>query len=142
MEGWSWIPEAGADAPPAAEAEPLPDATPASVRADPAAARGRRVSWELQFISLERADRVRTEFYEGEPFLLTRPSDGGGGFVYVAVPPDRLGEVEDLTPLERIRVVGRVRTGASALTGSPILDLVEVERRTGDAGGGAAPPAG
>ncbi|MBW3535199.1 MAG: glycosyltransferase, partial [Gemmatimonadetes bacterium] len=96
------------------------------VVADPDAHRGRLVSWELQFVSSERAETVRTDFYEGEPFLLTRHPDGA--FVYVAVPPDRLGEVEGLIPLERIAVVGRVRVGASDLTGSPILDLVELRR--------------
>jgi hypothetical protein len=30
--------------------------------------------------------------------------------------------------LERVQVVGRVRTGAAELTGSPILDLVEIRR--------------
>ena len=52
----------------------------------------------------------------------------GTGFVYVAVPPERVGEVEGLIPLERIRVVGRIRTGAAALTGNPILDLLSLTR--------------
>jgi hypothetical protein len=51
--------------------------------------------------------------------------------VYVAVPPERLGEVEGLIPLERIRVVGRIRTGAAVLTGNAILDLVEITRLPG-----------
>jgi hypothetical protein len=89
------------------------------------------VSWELQFISLERAERIRTDFFEGEPFLLTRPVEGEGPFVYVAVPTRRLGELEGLVPLERITVTGRIRVGASALTGSPILDLVDLQRATG-----------
>jgi hypothetical protein len=36
--------------------------------------------------------------------------------------------VEGLVPLERIRVTARVRTGASALTGTPIIDLLSLER--------------
>jgi hypothetical protein len=89
------------------------------------------VTWDLQFISLERAERIRTDFFEGEPFLLTRPVEGEGPFVYVAVPPDRLDELEGLVALERISVTGRIRAGASALTGSPILDLIELRRSGG-----------
>jgi hypothetical protein len=86
------------------------------------------VSWELQFISLEHAEKVRTDFFEGEPFLLTRYGGADGPFVYVAIPADRAGEMEGLVPLERLRVTGRVRTGASSLTGTPIIDLVALER--------------
>jgi len=90
---------------------------------------GRLVTWELQFVSLEEAEAVRTDFYEGEPFLLTRPvGDESTRFVYVAVPPEALVTSRGLTPLERVTVVGRIRTGASALTGAPILDLVELRR--------------
>jgi hypothetical protein len=49
-------------------------------------------------------------------------------FVYVAIPPEQMGAAGGLTPLERITVVGRVRTGSSTLTGAPILDLVEMRR--------------
>ena len=41
-------------------------------------------------------------------------------------------EVEALAPLERIRVVARVRTGRAGLTGSPILDLIELRVGGGD----------
>ena len=125
VDGWVWMPAPQADeAAPAAA--PAADATPAQVAEGGDAFAGRLVSWELQFVSRERAEKVRTDFYEGEPFLLTRHPEGP--FVYVAVPPDRLSEVEGLIPLERITVVGRVRVASSDLTGSPILDLVELRR--------------
>jgi len=101
---------------------------PSEVADDPAATAGRVVVWSLQFLSLERAEAVRTDFFEGEPFLLTRFGDRAGPFVYVAVPNDRLAEVRGLLPLERIEVRGRVRTPASSLTGVPILDLIDFER--------------
>jgi hypothetical protein len=104
------------------------DIEPGAVAREPDRYRGRAVRWALQFVSVERAERVRTDFYEGEPFLLTRPAGGGGGFVYIAVPPERMAEFQDLTPLESIEVVGRIRSGSSGLTGSPILDLVELRR--------------
>jgi hypothetical protein len=89
---------------------------------------GRVVSWALQFISLERAEEIRTDFRQGEPFLLSRFGGPEGPFVYVAVPPERIAEVQGLVPLERITVTARVRTGASSFTGAPIVDLLSLER--------------
>jgi hypothetical protein len=126
LEGWTWAPIG--ESPDASGGSPVSDVTPEEVGRDPGAFRGRVVSWNLQFVSLERAEKIRTDFFEGEPFLLARTSTSGSSFVYVAVPPDRLGEVEGLVPLERINVVGRIRTGAAALTGNPILDLLEITR--------------
>ena len=122
LEGWIWLP-GGAD-----EGTGVSDATLASVVAAPDDYRGEVVQWDLQFISLERAEEIRTDFYETEPFLLTRMGDGNQSFVYVAIPPERLGEAQRLDPLERIRVLGRVRTGSARLTGSPILELLSFER--------------
>lgn len=126
LEGWTWLPQ------PADEEGPedvSPDAvTPADLMANPTAYRGRVISWRLQYISLERAEKVRTDFFEGEPFLLTRFGGADGPFVYVALPGDRAEELEGLVPLETLEVTGRVRTGASSLTGTPIIDLVALER--------------
>jgi hypothetical protein len=126
LEGWMWLPEGRATAP-GVGAEPAA-ITPEDFADRPEAHVGRVVRWELQFISLERAEAVRTDFFEGEPFLLTRYGGATGPFVYVAVPADRLAEVEGLVPLERVAVTGRVRTGASVLTRAPIVDLISVER--------------
>jgi hypothetical protein len=119
------------------EAAPLEDAAPAALgpddlMADPATHAGRVVAWTIQFISLERAEAIRTDFFEGEPFLLARFGGQDGPYVYVAVPTDRLGEVQGLVPLERVDVTGRVRTGASALTGAPIIDLISIQRARED----------
>lgn len=130
LEGWMWLPESGAvptgDAPDEqVEVEAL---EPDALTSAPDAFAGRVVSWTIQFISLERAEAVRTDFFEGEPFLLARFGGPDGAFVYVAVPPERLADVEGLVPLETVAVTGRVRTGASALTGAPIIDLISLER--------------
>jgi len=98
--------------------------TAADLRANPDQYVGRRVRLSVQYVSLKRAEAVRTEFYEGEPFILARPADESGGFVYIAVPPELLPQVESLDPLQMIEVLGRVRTGRSALMGVPILDLI------------------
>ncbi len=133
LEGWMWMPptqETGRETEVEAAAGAL---EPADLALTPEAHAGRVVSWRVQFISLERAEAVRTDFFEGEPFLLTRFGGGDGPFVYIAVPTDRLSDVEGLVPLERVSITGRVRTGASALTGTPIVDLIAIER------GGEAP---
>ncbi len=125
LEGWIWLPQ---DADEGAGASVRTDVTLESVAAAPDDYRGEVLQWDLQFISLERAEEIRTDFYATEPFLLTRMTDGDQAFVYVAVPPERLAEAQRLNTLERIRVLGRVRTGSARLTGSPILELLSVER--------------
>ena len=104
LEGWIWLPE-NADG--GFGASVRVDVTLANVMAAPDDYRGEVLQWDLQFISLERAEEIRTDFYAMEPFLLTRMRDGDEGFVYVAVPPERLAEARGLIPLERIRVLGR-----------------------------------
>ena len=128
IEGWVWSPATGG---PVTAVDARVDAGPSEVVESPDRYRGRVVTWDLQFISLERAESIRTDFFEGEPFLLTRFGDGNGPFVYVALPPDRVAELQGLAPLERIAVTGRVRTGASALTGTPIVDMLSWERARG-----------
>jgi hypothetical protein len=125
LDGWVWMPSGAQGAAAAATPETI---TPQELTASPEAHAGRVVSWALQFISLERAEAIRTDFRQGEPFLLARYGGSDGPFVYVAVPPERLTDVQGLVPLERIHVTARVRTGASALTGSPIVDLLSFER--------------
>jgi hypothetical protein len=126
LEGWVWMP-AGAAAGPAGSETPAA-LVPEDLSREPATHVGRVVAWALQFISLERAEEIRTDFRQGEPFLLTRFGGPEGPFVYVAVPQERLTEVQGLVPLERISVTARVRTGASSFTGAPIVDLVSLER--------------
>jgi len=126
IEGWTWLPER--DTASVAATAATAALTPHDLATNPAGHRGRVVSWELQYISLEHAEKVRTDFFEGEPFLLTRFGEADGPFVYVAIPADRVPEMGGLVPLERLRVTGRVRTGVSSLTGTPIIDLVALER--------------
>lgn len=123
VEGWVWLPSLS---PAADSGEVLREISAEMLAANPERFRGRLVDWTVQFIALDRADRIRTDFYEGEPFILARESDEASGFIYIAVPPDRLGQVERLTPLERIRVLARIRTAASPLTGEPVLELLEL----------------
>lgn len=102
------------------------DLTAAELRQNPEKYRGRRVRWTVQFVALRRAEAIRTDFYEGEPFVLARPPGSSEGFVYLAVPPELLSEAQDLTALQSIEVLARVRTGRSSLMGVPILDLLAI----------------
>jgi hypothetical protein len=130
VEGWMWRPltQEGGGA-----SDESPSALePGDLATDPDAYVGRVVAWTVQFISLERAEAVRTDFFEGEPFLLARFAGADGPFVYIAVASERMSDVEGLVPLERISITGRIRTGASALTGVPIIDLIAIERSRED----------
>lgn len=101
-----------------------------SLQARPDGYRGRMLEWTVQFIALQQAERFRTDFSEGEAFMLTRGPGDDSGFVYVAVGPELLEEVESLTPLQQVRIMARVRSVRSSLTGAPVLELVEVTGRT------------
>ena len=124
VEGWTYTASLGT--PDSARSDVLRDPDPAAVEQDPDAYRGRLISWEVQFIALQEAERFRSDFLEGEPFILARGPGDESGFVYAAVPPSLLDDVRKLSALERVRVLGRVRTARSALTGAPVLDLLEL----------------
>ena len=117
LEGWVWEPSTL----PPDSAESAFDVT--DLRANPERFRGRRVEWTLRFVTLQRAEAIRTDFYEGEPYFLANPPGRTRDLVYVAVPPELLATVQQLQDLQTVDVVARVRTGRSQ-TGVPILDLI------------------
>lgn len=118
LEGWARASELVPPHP-----DSVADLDVATLRANPDRYAGRRVHWTVRFISLEEAEPERTDFYEGERFILARAPDPAEGFVYLAVPPTLLDQVRDLEPLRPLEVLATVRTGRSALMGVPVLDL-------------------
>ncbi|HSG82807.1 MAG TPA: hypothetical protein VLC48_11175, partial [Gemmatimonadota bacterium] len=118
IDGWVYGPEALDSA--ALRLADTGDLSPAQLRADPARYRGALVRWRVQVISLQRAERTRSDFTEGEPFILARGPAGDAGFVYLAVPDHLLSVAEALTQLDYVTIVGRVRTGRSSQVGSPV----------------------
>ncbi len=106
----------------------LRDLSLRALRSEPERYRGMSVQWQIQFMALQRADSIRTDFQRGEPYILARDPGGEPGFVYIAVSADQLAEVRRLSPLQRLEVVARVRNGRSPLTGHPVLELVEIRR--------------
>ncbi|WP_419860763.1 hypothetical protein [Candidatus Palauibacter sp.] len=123
-----WVREAALGASDAAggEAGVLAGVSAAALGANPDDYAGATLQWTVRFLSLERAEPERIDFYEGEPFLLARAPDPGDGLVYIAVPPDLLAAAEKLRPLQTLDVLVKVRTGRSALLRVPILDLLEL----------------
>jgi hypothetical protein len=107
------------------------EAARAALQEDPEALRGQLVEWTIQFIALQKAERFRTDFAEGETFILARGPGDDPGFVYLAVPEDQMSVAQGLTALERVRVLARVRNPRSPLTDAPILDLVAIAGREG-----------
>jgi len=101
----------------------------ADIRADPDGMRGRLVRWNVEFISLQRADPLRRDMTADEWYILARGPAGENAIVYLVVPAALRSQVEALSPLSRISVTARVRVGRSQPVGVPILDLESLSRR-------------
>lgn len=121
LEGWTRDPVTARNAGGSAIQSP----SPRLLREDPDAYRGQTVLWTADFVALQRADSLRPDFTPGEPYMLVRDPNGEPGFAYVAVSPAQLAEIRRFAPLQKLRFMGRVRTGRSAMMGHPVLDLVE-----------------
>ena len=91
--------------------------------------RGRVVRWDVQSISLQKADPLRRGLEPDEPYLLALGPSGENVVLYLAVPPALLAEARALPPMADLRITARVRLGRSEPTGAPILDLLTLTRR-------------
>jgi hypothetical protein len=98
----------------------------AAVRADPGRYVDHVVRWRVQHLAMQRADTLRSDMRAGERYLLVRDPGGEAGFAYVVVPDSLAAAAADLAPLQRVEIVGRIRTGRSPLTGHPIVELLEL----------------
>lgn len=101
----------------------------ADVRSDPAGAQGKLVQWEVEAISLQTADALRTGLQPGEQYLLALGPGAEKTLVYLAVPESLLPTARNLRALAPITVTARVRNGRSEPAGVPILDLQSISRR-------------
>jgi len=101
----------------------------ADIRSDPAAARGKLVRWEIEAVSLQVADALRTDLVPGENYLLALGPAAEKTLVYIAVPASLLPSVRSLPPLAPVTVTARIRNGRSEPAGVPILDLQSITRR-------------
>lgn len=95
------------------------------VRARPDEFVNRVVQWTLQFIALQRADEVRYDIPVGQRYLLMRGPLPETGFVYVTITDEQVESFEQMEPLTRLVLVGRIRTGRSRYLGNPVLQLLD-----------------
>jgi len=101
----------------------------ADIRSNPASARGKLVRWEVEAISLQAADPLRTGMRVGEPYLLALGPGTEKALVYIAVPPSLLAAARSLAPMSPITVTARIRNGRSEPAGVPVLDLQSLTTR-------------
>ena len=102
----------------------------ADLRADPEGTRGVMVRWNVQVLSpIQRADVLRRELAQDEPYLIARGPDQENALLYLAIPPSLLEVAGAMTPLTNAVITARVRSGRSAPVGVPILDLLSIVRR-------------
>ena len=101
----------------------------ADLRADPERYRGAVVRWEVEFISIQKADPLRRDLRQGEPYILARGPGAESGLLYVAIPQALLAEMERFKPLDVITITARIRVGRSEPAGVPVLDLITAARR-------------
>lgn len=104
----------------------LTGVTAAELRAAPDEFRGRLLRWTIQFIALQVADDLRTDFPPGQRYVLARGPAPEYAFVYVVIPADKLAEVQRLEPLASVTIVARVVSGRSTYLANPILELVDL----------------
>ena len=95
----------------------------ADLRADPAASKGKLVRWKVEVLSLQRADALRRDLAQGEPYLLARGPVGENAMLYLDLPAALVNDAKAISPLTVVQITARVRTGRSAPTNVPILDI-------------------
>ncbi|HUF34892.1 MAG TPA: SH3 domain-containing protein [Gemmatimonadales bacterium] len=109
-----------------AEGGALPGVTAAEVRAAPERFVGQTLEWRLQVIAVQTADELRAELPPGQPYLLTRGPLPEPGFVYVAVPPERVEAFRALPPLQEVVLRVTIRAARTRYLTTPVAELVSV----------------
>jgi hypothetical protein len=87
---------------------------------------GRTVRWTLEHVALQQADPWRPDFEAGEWYDLARVPGVEGRYVYLAIPERLVEEFRGMSPFRTLRIEGTVRTGQSALTGTPIVEVTRL----------------
>lgn len=101
----------------------------ADIRSNPALAKGKLVRWQVEAVSLQTADQLRTGMQRGEQYLLALGPGAEKTLMYIAVPESLLASARSLPPLAKVTVTARVRNGRSDPAGVPILDLESLTRQ-------------
>ncbi len=101
----------------------------ADVRANPAAAQGKLVRWDVDAVALQTADALRTGLQSGEQYLLALGPGNEKTLVYIVVPAALIQTARSLPSMAPITVIARIRNGRSEPAGVPVLDLQSLTRR-------------
>jgi hypothetical protein len=121
VEGW--VREADLQA---TEGAALAGVTAAEVRASPERYVGQTLDWRLQVIAVQTADELRSELPAGQPYLLTRGPLPEPGFVYVAIPPERVEAFRSLPPLQEVVLRVTIRAPRTRYLTTPVAELAAV----------------
>jgi hypothetical protein len=100
----------------------------AELRAEPNSHKGKVVRWEVQAVSVQRADALRRGMSPEEQYLLARGPKDEGAILYVVLPRALVDQVRGVPPLSSIIITARVRDGRSPPVGAPLLDLISFTR--------------
>ncbi len=128
-EGWArvqvegWVREDDLSTP---EGGALVGVTAAEVRSDPQRFVGQTLDWRLQVIAVQTADELRAELPPGQPYLLTRGPLPEPGFVYVALPADRVDAFRALPPLQEVVLRVTIRAARTRYLTTPVAELASV----------------
>lgn len=106
--------------------------TAAEVRGSGGTYVGRTLRWTVELIAVQTADELRRDIPTGARFLLARGPLPEVGFVYVMLTPQQASTIQQLPPLTRLTILGRVRVPRSSYLGNPVLDLVGFAVDEGD----------
>lgn len=98
--------------------------TAADLRAEPDRYIGQTVEWDLQVLSVQKADELRPELPTGQPYLLARGPLPESGFVYVVVTQEEAERFRALEPLAKVKIRATVRAGRSRFLPTPVLTFV------------------
>ena len=123
--GWAhvhldaWVPEHAL-----ADTSETAGISAADIRAAPDKYVGRTVEWTLQVLAIQKADELRPELPEGQPYVLASGPLPETGFVYLAIPTTEVDSFRALGPLAKVRVRATIRAGRSRFLPTPVLTFV------------------
>jgi hypothetical protein len=103
----------------------------ADLRADPDAAKGKLVHWNVQVLAMQTADVLRKGLNPDEPYLLVRGPGNESALIYVAIPPPLVVAARTVASSAPVPValVATVRDGRSEPVGIPVLEAQSFARR-------------
>lgn len=95
----------------------------ADLRVSPDQYVGKVVRWTVTSLAFQTADPLRRDMRPNEPYLLARGPDSENALLYLAIPPALVEKAKGLSPMTKLVITARIRTGRADPSGVPILDV-------------------